>query len=185
MARKKKGGEPFVQVFRSVINSYAWRAASRSCQLVIYRVLEEHMAHAGKENSNLLVTTDDFLKWGIDDESVSAATREAVALGLLYLSRRGRGGNAEHRVAHRWGIPFLKDSKGSFLGTEWRRFESLAEAKQVAKEARKRKDTWAVEQGRKRHQRYSEQDRVIHFPNPGIPGEPNPGMPGELRKKTQ
>jgi hypothetical protein len=108
MAGKKKGCEPFVQIARSVINSYAWRAASGSCLHLIHRVLEEHMAHRGLENGNLPVTTSDFLEWGIDDESVSKAEREAVALGLLYLSRRGRGGNSEHRSEHRWGIPFLK-----------------------------------------------------------------------------
>ena len=184
MAKKKKGGEPFVQIFRSVNHSYAWRAASRSCQQVIYRVLEEHMAHAGQDNGNLPVTTDNFVKWGIDDESVAAAQREAVALGLLYLSRRGRGGNAEHRAEHRWGIPFLKDAKGKYGGMEWKRFSSLAEAKRVAKEARKQRDTWAVEQGRKRHQRYLQRHRVIHFPDPGIPGDFNPVNRGQTRKKT-
>jgi hypothetical protein len=184
MAKKRKGGEPFVQIFRSVVNSYAWRAASRSCQLVIERVLEEHMAHAGRENGNLPVTTDDFLKWGIDEKSLSAAEREAVALGLLYLSRRGRGGNAEHRSEHRWGIPFLKDAKGRYVGMEWKGFGSLAEARRVAKAARKQKNTWAVEQGRKRHKRYQEQRQVIPFPNPRLGGEAHPRLGGEARKKT-
>jgi hypothetical protein len=184
MARKKKGTEPFIQIFRSVNRSHAWRAASRSCKLVVYRVLEEHMAHAGLENGNLPVTTADFLKWGIDAKSVSAAEREATALGLLYLSRRGRGGNAEHRAEHRWGISFVKDAKDRFLGTEWKRFNSLAEAKKVALAARKQKSTWAVEQGRKRHQRHQEQQRVISFPNPRLGGEPNPRLGGETRKKT-
>jgi len=184
MAGKKKGGEPFVQIFRSVLNSYAWRAASRSCQLVIYRVLEEHMAHAGRENGNLPVTTLDFLKWGVDAKSLSAAEREAVALGLLCLARRGRAGNAEHRAEHRWGIPFLKDAKGRYFGTEWKGFGSLAEAKRVAKEARKQKDTWAVDQGRKRFARYVESRHVISFPNPRLGSEGHPRLGGEARKKT-
>ena len=37
---------------------------SRAARLVVDRVMIEHMAHAGTENGNLVVTYADFVKFG-------------------------------------------------------------------------------------------------------------------------
>src|SRR3974377_1516064 len=98
------------------------------------------MAHAGTENGNLITTYDDLLEYGIRDRSsIAQAQREAIALGLVILGNRGRGGNAENREAHKWGLAFVKiqSRRGSYyVDTGWKRFASLKEAKAVADKAR-------------------------------------------------
>src|SRR6516165_9355828 len=106
---KKKSEEQFIMLHREVINSFAWRAASLGCHRFIYRLFEEHMAHAGKENGNLVTTYEDLLEYGIRSRTrIAQAQREAVALGLVIQGKRGCGGNAEHREAHSWGLAFIK-----------------------------------------------------------------------------
>jgi hypothetical protein len=148
---KKKGTEPFVMLHRTVINSFAWRALSESARKVIYRVILEWMAHAGKLSTDIPVTKEDFIEYGLHHNAIAPAQREACALGLLLLSTRGRAGNAEFRAPHKWALPFLKE-RGKYLGTDWQRYESLDEAKAAASKARAFKDTNAVTMGKRRAQ---------------------------------
>ena len=60
--------------------------------------------------------------------------------------------NAEFKAPHKWAIPFLKDERGKYLGTDWQRFKSLNEAKAAASKARALKDTNAVAMGKRRAQ---------------------------------
>jgi hypothetical protein len=97
---KKKHDEPFVMLPQSLLQSYAWRAASRACRQVIDRICIEHMAHAGTHNGKLVVRKVDFLEYGIGNDQIAPAQREACALGIVILTKRGRAGNAEHRAPH-------------------------------------------------------------------------------------
>jgi hypothetical protein len=145
---KKKATEPFVMLHRTVINSPAWRALSESARKVIYRVCEEWMAHGGTIFTDIPVTKENFIEYGLDPHAIAPAQREACALGLLKLSTRGRGGNAEFRAPHKWELPFLKQ-RGRYLGIDWQLFKSVKEAKATANKARARKDPAAVAIGRR------------------------------------
>jgi len=158
---KKKYDEPFVMLPRSLLESFAWRAASGGARLVIYRVMLEHLAHAGTRNGDLEVRKVDFIAYGVDNAGVAPAQREACALGILILTKRGRAGNAEHRASHRWALAFIKDKHGAMYSTGWKRFESLEEAKRIAKKARAEKDSTAVKMGKQRAHR---RRKVIAFP---------------------
>jgi hypothetical protein len=76
-----------------------------------------------------------------------------------------------------FALAFLKDAKGKYIGTEWRRFKSLDEVKAVAKQARAEKDTWYVKMGKKRRK---VPRKVIQFPVPPVRTETSP--PCEDRK---
>jgi hypothetical protein len=65
--------------------------------MVMSRIEIELAHHGGNENGRLPVTTDDFVEYGMHRTSVASAIREAVALGFICVTVRGRGGNAEHR----------------------------------------------------------------------------------------
>jgi hypothetical protein len=149
----KKTEEPFIMLYREVINSFAWRAASLGCRRFIDRLCEEHMAQGGVENGNLVTTYEDLLKYGIHSRTkIAQAQREAIALGLVVQAKRGQGGNCEHREAHRWELAFIKTGRRrrSYVGTAWKRFSSLQEAEAAADKARAIKDTWAVAAGKRR-----------------------------------
>jgi hypothetical protein len=161
---KKRYDEPFVMLPQSLLQSYALRAASRACRQVIDRICIEHMAHAGTHNGKLIVRKVDFLEYGIGNDQIAPAEREACALGIVILTKRGRAGNAEHRAPHQWGLAFLKDKKtGAMVSTAWKRFQSLQEARAVAAEARRAKDTAAVSAGKRRAER-RKAAAALHFP---------------------
>jgi hypothetical protein len=183
---KKKHDEPFVMLPQSLLQSYAWRAASRACRQVIDRICIEHMAHAGTHNGRLVVRKVDFLEYGIGNDQIAPAQREACALGIVILTKRGRAGNAEHRAPHQWGLAFLRDKKsGAMVSTAWKRFQSLREAKALAAETRRIKDTAAVSAGKRRAER-RKAAKVLHFPvretrtetGPGNQDRPRSGKPG-------
>jgi hypothetical protein len=162
---KKKTEEQFIMLYREVANSFAWRAASLGCQRFIWRLCEEHMAQGGRENGNLITTYDNLLEYGIPSRStIAEAQREAVALGLVILGKRGRGGNAEYREAHRWGLAFIKTTgrRVSYVDNRWKRFANLKEAEAVANKARAEKDTYAVADGKRRA---AKRRQIIHFPS--------------------
>jgi hypothetical protein len=170
-------------LYREVINSFAWRAASLSCRRFIDRLCEEHMAQGGVENGNLTTTYDDLLKHGIRDRSkIAQAQREAVALGLVIQTKRGRGGNCENREAHRWGLTFIKikGRRGSYVGTGWKRFANLQEAEAVAHKAHATKDTYAVADGKRRA---AKRRNVVHFSSRDVPTGTGRNGPTENHRK--
>jgi hypothetical protein len=161
---KKRADEPFVMLPRSLLESYAWRALSRAGHQVVARVVIEHLAHGGRENGRLIVRYEDFLEYGIHLHAIAPAQREVCALGLLIMVERGRAGNAEYRIPHKWALAFVKGKHGAMHSTTWKRFQSLQEAKAVAVEARKAKDTNAVAKGKVQAKRRAPlPDSVIPF----------------------
>jgi len=57
--------QPWVWLSREMLESEALRSLSLAARRVVDRVILEQMAHAGKENGNLIVTYDDFVRFGI------------------------------------------------------------------------------------------------------------------------
>jgi hypothetical protein len=104
---------------------------------VICRLEVELAHHAGKDNGHLPVTYDDFVDYGIHRHSVAPALREAVALGFIEITRRGRAGNADFRRPTLFRITF-RPSEGVYGdgSHEWRRFATMEEATAAAASAR-------------------------------------------------
>src|SRR5262245_61049326 len=80
-----------------MLESPAYRALSLAAHRVITRVEIELAHHGGNDNGRLPVTKQDFIGYGVNNESIAGAIREACALGFLRVTEPGRGGNAEHR----------------------------------------------------------------------------------------
>ena len=117
--------------------SPAWRVLSASAKKLIERIELEHAHHGGTENGRLPVTYNDFVRHGIDRHAVSPALAEAVALGFVEVTERGRGGNAEFRRPNLFGLTFR--AADSVLGDgshEWRRIETMEDARRIRAEAR-------------------------------------------------
>ena len=94
------------------------------------------------------MTFQDFVDYGIERHSIAPAIREAQALGLLEVTEKGRAGNAEWRKPNLFRLTY-RPAKGlpGFGTNEWRRFETLEEARAVAQRARaqraeKANDRW-------------------------------------------
>lgn len=85
------------------------------------------MEHAGLENGQLVVTYADFSKFGIRRSSIAEALRDLEAAGLVEVTLRGRGGNAEYRQESRYRLTYLA-AKGKAAATdEWKKRPSPPE----------------------------------------------------------
>jgi hypothetical protein len=119
--------------------------------MVISCIEIELAHHGGNDNGRLPVTTDDFVRYGMHRTSVAPGIREAEALGFIRVTQRGRGGNAEHRSPNLFFLTFAhgRDSRAPPPPHDWRRIEAMAEAEQIAHEARANKNPAAIAHGKR------------------------------------
>ena len=122
-----------------LLESHAWRAQSDNCRKVIDRVIVEHIGHGALSNGALAVTHGDFHLYGIRRSSVLAAIEEAIALGLLRRVRAGhRAWGAFKGRAAVYALTWFATHSGQAPTNEWKRFETIEDASQAAKQARDR-----------------------------------------------
>jgi hypothetical protein len=150
--RRTQIGGQFAPRLIEMLESPAYRALSLSAHRVLARIEIELAHHGGTLNGRLPVTYDDFEKYGIHRHSISAAIREAVALGFVEVTEQGRAGNAEWRSPSLFRLTYrAADGLPSNDGCshEWRRIGDPSEAERIAKMARKAKPEKAKVQWRK------------------------------------
>jgi hypothetical protein len=124
---------------KDMLESPAYRALSLSAHRIIDRVCLEHMYQGGAENARLIVTYDDFERYGIHRHAIAPAIREAIALGFLEITKQGRAGNAEWRSAHQYRITFHASDETVGDGShEWKKVTE-EQAPILAATARKNK----------------------------------------------
>ena len=138
MARKSSriSGQ-FAAHLIEMLESPPWRVLSLSARRVLDRIEIELAHHGGRENGRLIVTYDDFVKYGVHRHSVRPAINELTALGFVEITRIGRAGNAEFRLSNQFRLTF-RPSKGvpADGSHEWKAIKSDEEAERLAKAAR-------------------------------------------------
>jgi hypothetical protein len=143
-----------------MLESPAYRVLSRAAHQFMDRLEIELAHHGGNCNGQLMVTYQDLIRYGLSRNQIAAAMREAVALGFAELTRKGRGGNADHRNASQWRITYLlsretfADPLASAPTHEWDKIKTLEQAKRIARDARAAKDERAVRFGQHRTRRH-------------------------------
>jgi hypothetical protein len=141
--------EQWIAYPREMITSPAMRVLSLSAIRVMRRIEEEHMAHGGADNGNLIVTFDQLVKWGVDRHCIAPAIRELVALGFLEITEPGCAGNENYRRAHRFRLTYVNTKRREQPTNEWNRIATIEDAQMLAKAARSEKDSRAVAKGRR------------------------------------
>jgi len=106
-------GHPFVWQTADLLTSIAYQAMSINARRVIDRIQIEHMDHAGLENGKLIVTHDDFKKFGVSRDFVGDAVDELAYLKLIKINIRGRAGEGTG-YANCFELTWLPP-KGSYL----------------------------------------------------------------------
>ncbi len=120
-----------------MLESPAYRALSLSARRVIDRIEIELGHHGGTDNGRLPVTYDDFQRYGIDRQSIAPAIREAVALGFIEITQKGRAGNSEWRLPNLFRLTHRPaDGLPGFGTNEWRKIDTVEQALLIAKTAR-------------------------------------------------
>jgi hypothetical protein len=148
--RRNKISEQFAVRLISMLESPAYAALSISGHRVISRLEIELAHHGGNDNGKLPVTYEDFVAFGIARECVSPAIREAVALGFVQITRQGRAGNAEYREPTLYRLTYVYPRGGKYdpPTDDWRKIETIEQAKTIAKEARAKKSANAIRLGK-------------------------------------
>jgi hypothetical protein len=83
MKRRNSISGQFSARLIEMLESPAYRVLSRSAHMAISRVEIELGHHGGNDNDQLIVTTEDFIAYGMHRSSVAPALREAEALGFI------------------------------------------------------------------------------------------------------
>jgi hypothetical protein len=178
MKRSNRVGGQFSPRLIEMLESPAWRVASLSCRRVIERIEIELANHGGKNNGHLAVTKQDFINYGICDYLVAPATREAEALGFIWV-KRGRGGNANERQPNRFGLTFVQGQSDNPPTHDWRKVSTIEEAEIIAGAARKAKDKRAIANGRRSNLR---KNRFRKFRNRLVKTKPEPACKNQAEK---
>ena len=113
----------WIWLTRPMIESDAWCKLSLAATRIVYRVAIEHMLHAGTENGNLIVTYNDFEKFGIRRGSIKAAIDEAVAKGWILITERGRPSTGQARWPTRYALGWLPLKDGTPPLNRWKRWK--------------------------------------------------------------
>lgn len=133
--RRTRIGRQFAWQTIDMLRSPAWRALSLSARRVIDRLEIELADHGGADNGKLPTTYDDFEQYGIHRHAIAPAIREAVALGFLEVTERGRAGNAEWRKPNLFRLTFRHVGNADPTD-EWQRIKTDDYAKERALAAR-------------------------------------------------
>ena len=78
---------------------------SGAAQRVLFRLEIELLHHGGNDNGKLVVTFDQFEKYGVRRKSIAAALRELEALGFIEIVERGCAGNAGYGKPNVFRLP--------------------------------------------------------------------------------
>ncbi len=136
--RETKIDWPFAPVPWEMLASPAWKVLSPNGRRVVDRLIVENGRHGGKENGRLPCTYGDFIAAGVRDGSVSDSIREAVALGFVKVTERGRAGNGEFRRAALYELTFLP-VPARRPSNEWKKILSEEDADEISREARSKR----------------------------------------------
>jgi hypothetical protein len=129
----------FLRLPLDVLNSFALRALNIHEVRVLRRVEIEHVSQRGKRNGSLIVTYADFEAHGVQRKEIGPSLRVLQALGLLEMTREGRGGNREYRSPHLWRLTYLATLEGLTKRSathDWLKVTTLEQAKAIANEHR-------------------------------------------------
>jgi hypothetical protein len=118
--------QPWVWLTREMLESEAWRTAPINTLRVVFRLILEHMAHAGCENGNLICTYLDFEKWGISSRLVSRAIADAMNRGLIVITQKGKASSGQNRKPSLYALGWLATRDGASPLNRWKGWKKPA-----------------------------------------------------------
>ena len=148
--RRNKLSEQWASYPIAMLDSPAYRVLSQGAHRVIARIAIELASHGGNDNGQLPITKEQFVEYGLHNDAVAPAIREAEALGFIRITEHGRGGNADQRRPNLFYITFLNErgSRAKPPSHDWQKIETIEDAERIAAKARSAKSERAVNNGR-------------------------------------
>jgi hypothetical protein len=182
--RRNNVAKSFTSRPTELLESAAMRVLSRAAHMILLRLELELRKNAGRDNGKLIATTCQFVEYGVDRRAIPAALRELEALGIIIITERGRGGNANYRQPNRFLLNYLCGAIDAHeqITNAWKRFETIIEAEKAAEAARKSKNPSRVAYSRRNAIRQVRKTYLV----PGTENVPETAKsPGTLNVPTR
>lgn len=113
---------PFVPYSRALLESVALRSLSINARRCFDRLMLEHVQNAQLENGRLIVTYEDFCRYGATRESIADALAELEATGLIRIVERG-GFHFGERRPHLYRLTMFPTWDLEGPSNDWRKVE--------------------------------------------------------------
>lgn len=130
-SNRPPASEAWFWITRRMLESPAWQAMPLSSRKVVERIMLEHMAHAGTENGNLIVTQNDFAAFGIRRPSIAEGIKIAQALGLIDQVVKGGRSYGPARRPSSFALTWLPRADALSATNRWDSIKSAGEAAQI------------------------------------------------------
>jgi hypothetical protein len=128
----KTPNEQYYRFPRKLLTSPAFRALNIHERHAFDRIMEEHQSKSGFVNDGLVVTTRDFVIWGIHPRHVASSLLVLVALDIIECTRN-MGGSANGRTPNLWKPTFLPSTPKLDDAThDYLKIKTLEEANAIA-----------------------------------------------------
>jgi hypothetical protein len=127
--------EQYVRLPRQLLESPALRVLNINEFRALLRILVEHQSKSGFVNDGLVVTTRDFVSYGIHPRHVTSALRVLRELGIIECTRN-MGGSVSGRTPNLWRPTFLPRTPKTDDATHDYLKITAEEAKTIAAEHR-------------------------------------------------
>jgi hypothetical protein len=132
--------EQFIQIPRLFLDSPALQVLNINERHALDRILIEHQRKSGFVNDGLVVTTRDFVNFGVHTRHVIKSLRVLRELGIIECTRN-MGGSARGRTPNMWRPTFLpRTPKSNDATHDYLKITTREEAKTIA-EAHRIHDT--------------------------------------------
>jgi hypothetical protein len=148
-AKHTRIAEQFIAHRVRMLESAAWGALSRAARRILDRLEIEHANHGGKDNGRLVCTYGDFAEFGIRRETIQDAIPEAIALGFIEITERGRAAPEDFGTPNLFRLTYLPTSS-SCPTDEWERIESEERARTILADMRGRLSSMREQKERRR-----------------------------------
>lgn len=101
-----------------LVMSPPWRLAPMPLRRVLERLEIEHMRHAGKENGHLVVSYDQFVKFGVSRKAIRGALELGERLGLLEV-RQSNNWIGDIRQPNEYRLTYVPEKDRKAPTDEW------------------------------------------------------------------
>ena len=135
--------QPWVKHQRALLVSPSRRALTLNERRILDCIEDENCVHKGRKNGELVVTHQQFQRFGIHHHSIGPGLRALEALRLLVLTEKGRAGNADMRRPNMFRLTYLdtyandgRDCPPTEPTNEWIAITSVEDAEKIARKAR-------------------------------------------------
>jgi hypothetical protein len=159
-----------------LLESPAFRILSKAEHLALSRIEIELRHHGGYQNGKLIVTTEQFVDYGIERRSVPGALRALSALGIV-LTKHGRGGNAKYWQPNTFLLNYLCGAIDAHeqITDAWKIIETIEQAEEIASMAHAAKDPNRVAYGQRIARKTKNISQVQKMSLPGTETVPRRG----------